>query len=138
MSLNAQKTVCIIITHITYIRRPLDFNDALLGNSLTKVVEYKYLGVAPTFHLKWNQHIGSTVSRTNKRLGFIHRTLKLARTETKLIAFKRIRRPILEYVCEAWDPYANNYELELESVQHRAPRSIYSRYRRLDILFRPL
>ena len=45
-------------------------------------------------------------------------------TKTKLIAYKTLCRPLLEYSSAAWDPYLKKNIDSLEMVQNRAVRFI--------------
>lgn len=129
MSLNPHKTVCMTITHKL---EPLNYVYNLQGNPLSRVTEYKYLGVTITSNLSWAKHIDNIVAKGNKRLGYIRRVLKQASTDTKLTAYKMLVRPLLDYACEIWDPYHKKSVSKLEQIQRRALRFIFSRYRRLD------
>lgn len=57
-------------------------------------------------------------------LGLIKRTLYRAPEKVKLIAYKSLCRPLLEYACEAWDPHLSKHTDKIERVQNKATRFI--------------
>lgn len=129
MSINLDKTVCMTITHK---RQPLEYVYMLHGKALSRVSEFRYLGLTITSNLSWTPHVSNIIGKANKRLGYIRRSLKLASSETKLTAYKMLIRPLLEYACEVWDPHVKYLVSNLEQVQRRALRFVFSSYRRLD------
>ena len=64
-------------------------------------------------------------------LGFLQRNLQRRATELKETAYKTLGRPILEYACSVWDPYAKKNIDKLENVQHRAARFVPHNYHKL-------
>lgn len=129
MAINPKKSICMTISHK---RQPIAFDYTIRDNVLNRVTEYKYLGVIISSTLSWKSHIVEVIGKANKRLGYIRRTLKFASSETKLIAYKVLVRPILEYACELWDPHFHYLVSDLERVQRRALRFIFSRFRKQD------
>ena len=55
----------------------------------------------------------------------IKRHLKQAPKKTKLIAFKTMVKPILEYACQVWSPHTVGLTNTIEKVQNNALRWIY-------------
>ena len=64
----------------------------------------KYLGVFMTSNLKWDLHVNAVVNRATRILGLIRHTLFEAPTNIRLVAYKTLCRPLLEYASAAWDP----------------------------------
>lgn len=102
------------------------------NNSLAEVNEYKYLGVTITNNLNWNTHIRNICASAFRKLCQLRHKLKDAPTHVKYLAYTTLIRPKLEYACTVWDPYTKVNINNLEKIQRRAVRFIYSNYNRLD------
>jgi hypothetical protein len=83
-----------------------------------------YLGVWLTSNLSWTLHINNKVKKAYQILGFLKRTLFQAPKKVKLLAYKTLVRPILEYGCQVWDPVKKCDINLLEAVQKKAVRFI--------------
>lgn len=125
MSINFNK--CATMS-FTCRRSSLLYEYKVDGVLINRVNYYKYLGVTLNAKLSWSEHIDGVCSKAMKKLGYLRRSLKSANTETKLLAYKTIIRPVLEYACEIWGPYRRSDIVKLESVQKKAVRFILSRY----------
>ena len=73
---------------------------------------------------KFHEHIYSVVSRANKMLGFIHRTITrderlLPTLKTQYVALVRSN---LEYASEVWCPTSTTLIKLIEGIQRRATR----------------
>lgn len=99
---------------------------------MQKVTEYKYLGVLFTNNLLWNKHIDSITRKASARLGFLRRSLKLAPPKLKLLSYKSLVRPLLEYADVIWDPSTASNIYSLEKIQRKAVRFIYNKYSSTD------
>lgn len=129
MSINVKKSAVITITKR---KQPSIFNYAVDGTMLPKVNQHKYLGVTLTSDLNWTQHIDNVSAAALRKLFFLKRSLKLAPTPIKLLAYKTFIRPILEYANVVWFPHTKTNIRKLEAVQRKAIRFIHNRYRRTD------
>lgn len=89
---------------------------------------YKYLGLNFQQDLTWQHHVELTLASTNRSLGLLKRNLKQAPSQLKKIAFTTLIRPKLEYASAIWDPHQAYIVSNIESVQNRAARFIYSDY----------
>ena len=81
-----------------------------------------YLGVTLHKH-SWSKHISHTTKKDNNTRAFLQRNLRRVPTSVKKLAYETLVRPILEYGCAVWDPYAESDSYRLEMVQCR-----YARY----------
>ena len=61
---------------------------------------------------------------SRKLLGMVKRALLWAPEKAKLIAFKSLCLPRLEYASAAWDPHTKKHVDQLETVQDQAIRFI--------------
>ena len=58
------------------------------------------------------------------QVGMLKRNLHSAPTKVKLIAYKTLCRPRMEFAVEVWDPTANKYIQMLAMVQNKAVRFV--------------
>ena len=97
-----------------------------LGNSLTQVDSYPYLGITLQSNLKWTNQIDKIAAKASQRLALVRRVLKFADLPTKKITYFSIVRPIMEYASQIWDPYLKKQVKQLEKVQNQALRFIFN------------
>ena len=76
---------------------------SLYVHELEIVEEVKYLGVIIQSDMKFTAHIQRKLMTANQQLGIIKRALYWAPTNAKLIAYKTLCLPHLEYSAAAWD-----------------------------------
>lgn len=103
----------------------------LNGSPLTAATTYKYLGVHITNNLSWETHVKNISNSANRTLGFLRRNFFLAPTALKLLLYKTLVRPKIEYASSVWDPGTKSLTSTLESLQNRSARFIVSNYERL-------
>lgn len=117
----------------THKKKPLQFKYNIGNHSLVEVSEYKYLGIWITNRLSWNKHIDYVTSNTLRKLFFLKRTLKYSTSDTRLLAYKTIIRPMLEYGNVIWDPFTKLNLTKLERIQNKATRFIFNSYGRTSV-----
>jgi len=127
MSFNPAK--CEVV-HITTKKNPHLTTYCLGNHSLRRSTDARYLGVNITPSLSWNTHIKNIVGKASQTLGFVSRTLYACPSHIKMIAYKSLVRPKLEYASTIWDPYTKKNIDKLESVQRRAARVCKGDFRR--------
>lgn len=125
MRINIDKTKCMTVTTK---KSSISCNYAINGVPLEKVNKYKYLGVFISDTLGWHDHINYIVGKASRSLGFIRRKLYLAPPETRLLAFKSFVRSQLEYASIIWSPHQDYLIAQIEKIQNKAARFIYSDY----------
>ena len=76
-------------------------------SSLESVQHTKYLGVTISDDLRCNRQIADITGRANKLLGLLRRNLSTSDRRVKEAAYLGLVRPLLEYACQAWDPYTD-------------------------------
>lgn len=101
MPLSLRKTARMSMSHIL---NPLAYPYSLDSVLLEKVDKYKNLSSSIRSNLRWNTRVTNTVKKPDTRLAFPRRFLKLASTETRLLAYKILVRPLLGYSSEVWNP----------------------------------
>lgn len=126
MKLNPAKCKSMrIARHSNYIL-PCDY---LLNRvRLTQVSSYKYLGIIISANLSWQDHVDYITSNANRALGYLRRNFSLAPTNLKLILYKTLVRSKLEYASSIWDSHINSIILQIEAIQNRSARFIFSNY----------
>ncbi len=102
-----------------------------LNNEVLNVVsKYPYLGVEIQDDLNWHTHIQKICSKANKVLGLLKRNISSCSPATKSLAYLSLVRPCVEYASSVWDPFLQKHINELEQIQRRSGRFVYSDYRR--------
>lgn len=103
----------------------------LLNNTpLNNVSSYKYLGVNISNNLSWQAHVDYITCNANRTLGYLRRNFSLAPINLKLLLYKSLVRPKLEYASSIWDPHIHMLIDNIESIQNRSARFILSNYSR--------
>lgn len=117
MNINFRKTVSMSFTTST---QTSVFNYSFNDLILQRVLHYKYLGVIFTTNLSWSKHINSVCTKSLKKLGYLSRTLRPSPQETKLLMYKTLIRPVLDYASTVWCPYKKGEIKQIESVQKKS------------------
>lgn len=130
MSINYNKTVYM---KITLKKNPLCYQYGTNSVNLTEVAEYKYLGVWITNDLNWNKHVDITTGKCLRKLFFLKRSLKYSTPSVRMLAYKTLIRPMLEYAVIIWDPFTKRNINQLEKVQNKGLRFIYNSYGRTSV-----
>lgn len=89
--------------------------------------QYKYLGLVFAKNLSRSYHIELMCNRVLRWLGYLQHTLCSAPSNTRLLTYKTLVRPILEYSSVRWNPHKISDIKKTESVQKTAIRFIYRR-----------
>ena len=90
---------------------------------MTRVYNYKYLGVTITADLSWTLHISNCCNKTRKLTGLLYRRFhQHASSPTLLKLYCSFIRPHLEYASIVWNPGLKGNIDELEDVQKFALR----------------
>ena len=110
------------VIRITHARNKSVPSYTLAETCLESVDQIKDLGVTITKDLSWSQHVAIVVSKANKVLGIIKRTVGPVDTQVFSMLYKSLVRPILEYAVPVWSPYLVKDIQLLEKVQRRASR----------------
>lgn len=130
MSINFQKTVFMTITRKKHkLKYPYATNDIFLS----EVTHYKYLGLWITNDLTWTKHLEYVVANANRKLFFLRRALRLSTPSVRLLAYKSVILPILDYACVIWDPFTKTNITKMEMVQRKAVRFIYNSFGRTSV-----
>ena len=97
------------------------------GHQLDRCVNVRDLGVILDTKLTFADHIDATVSKSNRMLGLLMRSMQLFDRErgvpfncvAALAAYKAHVRSVMEYGCVIWSGAAVTHLRRLERLQHR-------------------
>ncbi len=115
---NASKTVYMIVSNKTPVPTYPDLY--LNGTKLQRVHSHKHLGVTLTSKMKWGVHIDAAIAKANKRLNGIRRIRFLITREARIILYKSLILPVLEYGNILYDNCTLYLKQRLESIQRQA------------------
>lgn len=96
------------------------------SEKLELVSRYKYLGVILQDDLRFDDHIQTKNSMCLRNLGLVRRCLTGAPKKAKLIAYKTLCLPHLEFACQVWDPIRRKDVELLERTHRKAVRFVAS------------
>ena len=94
------------------------------GKELTRVAEYKYLGVILDESLSWNAHVNYLISKVSKRLGILGRTRGNISMHIAGIIYRSFILPVLDYCDTVWNFCGRINAGYIEKLQRRAARII--------------
>ena len=83
----------------------------LHNQNLSETDSAKYLGLAITSDLQWNQHINNVTNKANSILGLLRRNLRIPSQTIKTHAYQSLVRPHLEYASTVWDPHTRTCQV---------------------------
>ena len=92
------------------------------GKELTRVAEYKYLGVILDESLSWNAHVNYLISKVGKRIGILGSTRRSISMHTAGIIYKSFILPVLDYCDTVWNCCGRTNADNIEKLQRRAAR----------------
>ena len=93
-------------------------------NVLNTCTTITYLGVIISQEMNWTNHINTVHTKALRILGLLKHSLHNAPQNVRLLAYKTICRPLLEYAAEIWDPVTKSQTTQLENIQSKAIRFV--------------
>lgn len=78
-----------------------------MNSVLQEVTSYKYLGVYIKYNLSRQTHINRITNNANRTLGYLRRNFSMAPGNLKLLIYKTLMCPKVEYASTVWDPGAD-------------------------------
>ena len=127
LELNPRKC-CHLRLALVGTKAQLDYNYHINQERIERVVSSKYLGVTVSENFRWHAHISAVRAKASSVIGLLRRNFSKADTETKLLLYKSLVRPVLEFGASAWDPYFDCDINSLEGVQNKATRFVLNAY----------
>ena len=98
------------------------------GIPLEVTEKAKFFGV--NLNLKWNHHVDITTKSANSASSFLQRNIRDCPLKTKVLCYKTLVLPLLEYAAVVWDPFTQKNIIKLEMVQRRYARFALGDFRR--------
>ena len=97
LCINARKCKILNIATLQHRTRNQPLNIHIKGEELEVVDHYKYLGYWLDGTLSFNVHVSKSISKINKRLGFIRNSVKLLDSNYSLMLYKCLVLPLIDY-----------------------------------------
>ena len=101
-----------------------NFHVKLDGKELTRVAEFKYLGVILDESLTWNAHVNYLLSKVSKRIGILGRTRRNISMYTANTIYKSFILPVIDYCDSVWNCCGLSNAHRIERLQRRAARIV--------------
>ena len=94
--------------------------------ALDHVDSIKDLGVIVDCNLNFSDHIYEKIKKAYQMIGIIKRNFKNIDKNTFILLYTSLIRSHLEYANSVWNPYKSGFIADLEKVQKRATKLIWS------------
>ena len=127
MTFHPQKCQTIRVTRK---KQPTITSYSIRGHTLECVPSTKYLGLIISNDLSWKKHIQSISATAGRTLSLLQRNIYHCPEKIKLMSYKSLVRPQIEYCNTIWDPHNKCHINQLEALQNRAARFITNDFRR--------
>lgn len=100
------------------------YEYTIMGQVIKNTKEEKDLGVFFCDNFKPKLNCDKVSKSASRKLGMIRRNISDRSSESMIILYKTLVRPILDYCITAWRPYLKKDELKLEKIQRRYTKLI--------------
>ena len=138
LTLNVKKTKYMIIgSHYRLRHLNGDLNVTVNSQQLTRVTNYRYLGIEVDEALGWQSHVDTICKKVSAGIGALKRIRSLVPRQTLLKMYDALVAPYFDYCSEVWGCMGKGLCDRLQRLQNRAGRIItFSDYntRSADIL----
>ena len=114
-----------------------DLNVTVNSQQLTRVTNYRYLGIEVDEALGWQSHVDTICKKVSAGIGALKRIRSLVPRQTLLKMYDALVAPYFDYCSEVWGCMGKGLCDRLQRLQNRAGRIItFSDYntRSADIL----
>ena len=122
--LNREKTECLLFGTRGKLSAVNSFNITIKGHAITRVSEFKYLGVVLDECLSWSTHVKHVISRAGKRVGILGRLTDNLTAHCVNTVYKSFIRPIIDYCDTVWTCCGKGNNDLIEKLQRRAARIV--------------
>ena len=125
LTLNVDKTKAMLIGSDSKLRKLNSLSVFVLGNQLDSVRSFKYLGVVLSSNFTWTEHVEHVISKVNQRLGLLRRIKHLLPYNARLLYYKSLVLPILDYADMVWGDKDNAVLMNnLQVLQNKAAKLV--------------
>ena len=115
---------CIMLS-VTRKKVPIDFTYTINYRPVRRVQSMKDPGISVTSDLSWNSHINALVSKCNRMMGMIKRSVGYkAPINVISYLYSTLVRSNLEHCSTVWSPFTFNEMQAVETIQRAATRYI--------------
>jgi hypothetical protein len=126
MSFNPKKCSVMSFSRVNILE---NYTYAIRECNLNRVYEFNDLGLLVTTDLQWEKYITNCINKANKRFGFIKRCIGYGCSKNvKLICYRSLIRPLLEYCTVVWFCTNKKILVKLESIQRKVTKFILNDY----------
>ena len=122
MKINPSKSRALSFTR-GRVKVPLSYK--LNNHKVPEETSCKYLGIIIRSDLNWADQVNYTVQKAWRALHFVMRVVRKGNENTKILAYKSLVRPLIEYGAACWDPYREGQIKALERVQKKAAKFVH-------------
>ena len=134
LTLNVKKTKYMIIgSHYRLRHLNGDLNVTVNSQQLTRVTNYRYLGIEVDEALGWQSQVDIICTKVSAGIGVLKRICPLVPRQTVLTMYGALVAPHFDYCSEVWGCMGPGLCDKLQRLQNRAGRII--RFKQLAILF---
>ena len=118
--LNYSKTKIMLIGTHQRLAKVGSFSITARNKILSRVYEFKYLGVVLDPTLSWNDHIDHITSKISSRLGILRKARKVIPREACIILYDSMVLPLFDYCSTVWGGCGATNRNYLDRLQRRA------------------
>ena len=118
------KTECLLSGTRAKLSAVNSFNITNKGRAITRVSEFKYLGVVLDECISWSTHVKHVISRAGKRVGILGRLTDNLTAHCVNTVYKSFIRPIIDYCDTVWTCCGKGNNDLIEKLQRRAARIV--------------
>ena len=107
------------------LRKLNSLSVSVLDNELDSVRSFKYFGVVVSSNFTWTEHVEHVISKVNQRLGLFRRIKHLLPYNARLLYYKGLVLPILDYADMVWGDRDNAVSMNnLQVLQNKAAKLV--------------
>lgn len=118
LSLNVDKTVCMNFgSSIGSV--PAQINVKIINKNITRVDNFKYLGIVFDSNLKWDNHIQHIIGKTKYLVYIFYKISKSMPIETLRMIYYAFFHSILSYGIIAWGGAYRNCRDQVQKLQNK-------------------
>ena len=99
---NVDKTKAMLIGSDSKLRKLNSLSVFVLGNQFDCVTSFKYFGAVLSSNFTWTKHVEHVIFKVNQRLGLLRRIKHLLPYNARLLYYKSLVLPILDYADMVW------------------------------------
>jgi len=125
LTLDLDKTKFMLIGSDFRLCKVNSISVSVCGTEVDGVESFKYLGVVLSSKFTWSEHVDHVIPKVNQRLGLLHRIKHLLPFSARLLYYKSLVLPIVDYADMVWGDKDNAALMNnLQLRQNKAVRLI--------------